>query len=358
MSNHTTRSNKRPKGSLTSFKKATVTLYLAVVIILVSVCGVLYSKYTNLVDTNLQSATAEHSDASNQAENHNASNSDSGTNDLNGHVPVTDEPIPAGTIDAEETQEPTEDVGKNGNNTEPAVTDAPVKDEVEPTIPKQTEKPIQDQKDDDSKPEGESPAVKLPTTYVVQKGDTLSTISEKFYQSKDHYALLAEHNHILFINDMKAGDTLTIPALASGNSTSGSKPQETKDYSKINLPATYLIQAGDTLSGISRMFYKSAEYVDYIADENKLDKNKGLKAGTNLVIPSLKNNQPDESIGSGDNSEDFQASEHTVKKGETLYSISKIYYGTTKHAMFIADYNHIVDINELKAGTVLKIPKP
>ncbi|MGO4547326.1 LysM peptidoglycan-binding domain-containing protein [Paenibacillus sp. 2TAB23] len=358
MGNHTTRSNNRSKGRMTSIKKVTLSLYLAVVIILVAVCGVLYSKYTNLVDTNLQSETAGHADANNQPKSSNSANSDSVDEGLHETLPVTDEPIPAGTIDAEETQEPTDDDGEIGNNPEPAATEAPVKDAVEPTIPKQTEKPSQDQKEDDSKPDGQSAAVKLPTTYVVQKGDTLSTISEKFYQSKDHYALLAEHNHILFINDMKAGDTLTIPALTSGNSSSGSKPQESKDYSKINLPATYLIQAGDTLTGISRMFYKSAEYADYIANENKLDKNKGLKAGTNLVIPSLKNDQPDESVGSGDNSDEFEATEHTVQKGETLYSISKIYYGTTKHAMFIADYNHIVDIDQVKAGTKLKIPKP
>ncbi|WP_161601421.1 LysM peptidoglycan-binding domain-containing protein [Paenibacillus luteus] len=360
MDNKTTRRNTRTKSSLSSFKKATLSLYLAVVIILVAVCGVLYSKYTSLVDTNLQSATAEHSDSNNQSGSSNSPNSDSGNSGLNGNEPVTDEPIPAGTVDAEETQEPAEDVEKNTNNPEPVATEKPVKikDEAKPTVPAQTEKPSQGQKDNDNKPTDESPAVKLPTTYVVQKGDTLSTISEKFYQTKDHYALLAEHNHILFINDMKAGDTLTIPALSSGTGTSGSKPQETKDYSKITLPATYLIQAGDTLSGISRMFYKSAEYVDYIADENKLDKNKGLKAGTNLVIPSLKNYKPDESIGSGDDSAEFEATEHTVQKGETLYSISKIYYGTTKHAMFIADYNHIVDIDQVKAGTVLKIPKP
>jgi LysM repeat protein len=358
LDNKTTRSNKRSKGSLASFKKVTFSLYLAVVIILVTICGILYSKYTNLVDTNLQSAAAEHPDSNNQAENSNASSSDSSNTVLNGNKPIADEPVPAGTVDIEETQEPTEVIEENTKKPEPTATETPVKDkdESETTVPKQTDKPSQGQKESSNKPNEESQSVKLPTTYVVQKGDTLSTISEKFYQTKEHYALLAEHNHIFFINDMKAGDTLSIPALSSGTASSG-KPQGTKDYSKITLPATYLIQVGDTLSGISRMFYKSAEYVDYIASENKLDKNVGLKAGTNLVIPSLKNYKPDESIGSGDNSAEFESTEHIVQKGETLYSISKTYYGTTKHAMFIADYNHIVDIDQVKAGTVLKIPK-
>ncbi|WP_169083907.1 LysM peptidoglycan-binding domain-containing protein [Paenibacillus sp. PL91] len=359
MENKTTRSNKRSKGSLASFKKATLSLYLAVVIILVATCGILYSKYTNLVDTNLQTAAAEQSETNNQSGNSDASNSDSSNYGQNGNESIADEPVPAGTVDAEETQEPTEVIAGNTKIPEPTATESPVKniDEAVTTVPKQAEKPSHEQPESNNKPTDKSQGVKLPTTYVVQKGDTLRAISEKFYQTKDHYALLAEHNHIFFINDMKAGDTLTIPALFSGNDSTSGKPQETKDYSKITLPATYLIQAGDTLSGISRMFYKSAEYVDYIASENKLDKNEGLKAGTNLVIPSLKNYTPDKNIGSGDNSTEFEATEHTVQKGETLYSISKTYYGTTKHAMFIADYNHIFDIDQVKAGTVLKIPK-
>lgn len=117
----------------------------------------------------------------------------------------------------------------------------------------------------------------------------------------------------MFINDMKAGDTLKIPALSSTTGSINGVQQGTKDYSKMHLPATYLIQAGETLSGVSRMFYKSVEYVDYIAKENKLDKNVGLKAGTNLIIPSLKNYKPD----------DYETTNHTVKSGETLYSISK-----------------------------------
>ncbi|WP_053375942.1 LysM peptidoglycan-binding domain-containing protein [Paenibacillus sp. FJAT-27812] len=360
MDNKTTRSNKRSKGSLTSFKKVTFSIYLAVVIILVSICGVLYSKYTNLVDTNQQTAAAENPKSNNKSGNNDPSNSDSSNVGQVGNEPIADEPVPAGTVDVEETQQPTEDIGENTKLPEPTATETPVKekDEAVTTVPKQTDKPSQDQKESsNNKPKDESQTIKLPTTYVVQKGDTLSTISEKFYQTKEHYALLAEHNQIFFINDMKVGDTLTIPALSSGTGSSGGKPQGTKDYSKINLPATYLIQAGDTLSGISRMFYKSAEYVNYIASENKLDKNEGLKAGTNLVIPSLKNYKPDETIGSGDNADEFEATEHIVQKGETLYSISKTYYGTTKHAMFIADYNHIVDIDQVKAGTVLKIPK-
>lgn len=328
MEKRTTRSSKHSKGSLASFKHTNLIIYLALVIILVGICGVLYGKYTNKVDSKPPLAAGDAEQANGQNRIGEPSESDPIHNENGGNERLEDDPISAGTVDSEEELEPAE--AYDDDVTEepaPPASNTPVRESNKRT---ETPKPAQ-----------------LPTTYVVQKGDTLSLISEKFYQSKKHYALLAEYNHILFINDMKAGDTLKIPALSSTTRSKDGGQQETKDYSKIRLPAAYLIQPGDTLSRVSRMFYKSAKYVDYIAKENKLDKNAGLKAGTNLIIPSLKNDRPDEEEGA----------DHTVKSGETLYSISKNYYGSDKYVRFIADYNHIENIADVKAGTVLKIPK-
>ncbi|WP_029192416.1 LysM peptidoglycan-binding domain-containing protein [Paenibacillus harenae] len=334
MNKRTTRSSKHSKGSLASLKQTNIIVYLAIVIILVGICLVLYDQYTNKVDSELPLAVGN-------------TDSDSINNGNGGNEQLADDPIPAGTVDSEEEQEPA-DYDDVTEEPAPTISNAPVSESDKLT---ETPKPVQIQEIT----EAPTKKVKLPTTYVVQKGDTLSLISEKFYQSKEHYALLAEHNHILFINDMKAGDTLKIPALSSTGSNVSR--QGTKDYSKIKLPATYLIQAGDTLSGISRMFYKSAEYVDDIAKENKLDKNAGLKAGTNLIIPSLKNVKPIGENGAAESFPEYETSDHTVKSGETLYSISKVYYGSDKYVTFIADFNHIVNIDDVKAGTVLKIPK-
>jgi nucleoid-associated protein YgaU len=364
-----TRSNNRQKGSFVSLKKTTLIFYLAIVIMLITICGVLYGKYLSLRDFNLQSAFAEKLEQSNeQALNNETANSNSSNDGIGGIETIVDDPIPAGSVDVDDKQEPTEDKKDTTNDAKPTESDTPPDKETiktpetsKPTLvekPDKVEKPVQEQKESDNKTTGSpSETIKLPTTYIVQKGDTLSSISEKFYHSKDHYALLAEHNHILFINDMKAGDKLTIPALSSGTGSTGGNQQGTKDYSKITLPATYLVQAGDTLSSISKMFYKSKEYVSYIAKENKIDKNAGLKAGSHLIIPSLKNYKQDEDDNSWGTSPGFETTEHTVKNGETLYSISKTYYGSNKYAMFIADFNQIVDIDNVKAGTVLKIPK-
>lgn len=147
MNNATERGNKRPKGSSVSLKKTTLTIYLAILIILVTVCGVLYSKYTSLVDAKNQAAAVENSGSTNeQTENNDPTSTDSTNNGLDGKVSLDDDPIPAGTIDVEEEQEQTEDTQKNTNHSNPVATDAPVKENNEqavPSVPKQTEKPIQ-----------------------------------------------------------------------------------------------------------------------------------------------------------------------------------------------------------------------
>ncbi|MBO7746292.1 LysM peptidoglycan-binding domain-containing protein [Paenibacillus sp. MWE-103] len=125
---------------------------------------------------------------------------------------------------------------------------------------------------------------KLPTSYVVKKGDTLSTISMKFYHSKQYVAFLAERNGIVFVNDMQPGDTIKIPALPAGAGSNAGKP-DAEDYSKVNLPATYLVRPGDTFYRISMQFYKSGSYAGFLAKQNNLDENEGLKAGMSLTIP-------------------------------------------------------------------------
>ncbi|WP_284241474.1 LysM peptidoglycan-binding domain-containing protein [Paenibacillus glycanilyticus] len=329
------RSSKHAKGRQVTLKQTILIIYLAIMIMLIGIGGVLYNKYSNKVDSNLPLATGD------------AEQSESLNNGNGGNEPLSDDPMATGNVDSDEEQVPTQDYDDVTEEPAPSASNTPVSEsdkQTENPKPAQTEKPLQST-------EALTKTKKLSTTYVVQKGDTLRLISQKFYQSKDYYSLIAEHNHILLINDMKVGDTLKIPALSSTTSSIDIGQQGTKDYSKIHLPATYLVRAGDTLSEVSRMFYKSAGYVDAIAKENKLDKNAGLKAGTNLVIPSLKNDRPDEENGA------VGSSIHTVKSGETLYSISKIYYGSDNYVMVIAKYNHIVNINDVKAGTVLKIPK-
>jgi len=49
--------------------------------------------------------------------------------------------------------------------------------------------------------------------------------------------------------------------------------------------------------------------------------------------------------------------DHAVQKGETLDSISKRYFGTTRHASAIARANPLLDPSRLREGRVIRIPR-
>ncbi|WP_020618393.1 LysM peptidoglycan-binding domain-containing protein [Paenibacillus daejeonensis] len=123
-------------------------------------------------------------------------------------------------------------------------------------------------------------------------------------------------------------------------------------------PATYLVQPGDTLYSISRMFYNSPDYVDLIVSRNNLGGPDGLRAGANLTIPSPKNGgggaQAPSSGGTSGSSTESKT--HTVREGETLFSLSRQYYGDNSGAKRIAAHNGLAEDHQLRVGEVVRIP--
>lgn len=99
----------------------------------------------------------------------------------------------------------------------------------------------------------------------------------------------------------------------------------------------YVVKKGDTLWGISNQYGVS---VTELAELNKVDAN-SLKIGQVLLIP----------IKSGINPDNMFM--YTVKKGDILYSIAKV-YGTTVQK--IRDLNYLKS-DFLSIGQVLRIPE-
>lgn len=48
---------------------------------------------------------------------------------------------------------------------------------------------------------------------------------------------------------------------------------------------------------------------------------------------------------------------HTIQPGETMYSITMKYFGTSDYIEYLAEFNQINDIREIKSGMELKIPE-
>jgi LysM repeat protein len=163
------------------------------------------------------------------------------------------------------------------------------------------------------------------TTYLVQAGDNLTSIAQRFGTSVQ---ALAAANGLSDPNYVQAGTTLTIP---------GSAP--------IGAGSTYLVQAGDNLTSIAQRFGTS---VQALAAANGLSDPNYVQAGTTLQLPSAAG-------GAGGTTAGTMGSggSYLVQAGDNLTSIAQR-LGTSVQALAAA--NGLSDPNYVQAGTTLQLP--
>jgi LysM repeat protein len=118
--------------------------------------------------------------------------------------------------------------------------------------------------------------------YVVQEGDTLESIAQKYRTSIEK---IREQNNLTEASRIKAGDNLTIPI----------KDEEPASNvtGRIVVSQTYAVQPGDTLGKIAASFKVT---VDSIKTKNGLKDGQPLQPGQTLLIPIrehvIKSNTP------------------------------------------------------------------
>lgn len=138
--------------------------------------------------------------------------------------------------------------------------------------------------------------------HTVQKGETLYAIAKAYEVSMD---AIAYENPDVF-QGIKPDQKLKIPILAT--------PYEQKEHE---------VQKGETLYGIAKKYNTTIEEIVQLNP----DVSKGIKPGQKLIIPVR-------SVASADyetpkpvkeNVAKSETIKHVVKKGETVYGISKLY---------------------------------
>lgn len=157
--------------------------------------------------------------------------------------------------------------------------------------------------------------------YKVRSGDTLSSISVKFGTNISTIRSLNNLNS----NFLKTGETLTVP-----------EGRATKGYAKNTV--NYTVRNGDTLSTIARKFDVSVSEVKSL---NSLSSS-FIKKGQKIKIPS-------DGLSSETVSKEIS---HKVRKGESLYSISRK-YGTSVSE--IKNANNISG-TKIAVNQTIKIP--
>ncbi len=113
--------------------------------------------------------------------------------------------------------------------------------------------------------------------YVVQSGDTLSTIAEVVYGEAGYWGLLARANGVSDSNPLRIGQELTIPPAPER------RPRACDHLSYATRSSIYIVVAGDTLASIAELVAPGA--ADELAVSNCVDATNPLAVGDELAIP-------------------------------------------------------------------------
>jgi nucleoid-associated protein YgaU len=123
----------------------------------------------------------------------------------------------------------------------------------------------------------------LPTEYVIQKGDDLWKVAEKFYSSGYNWVDLAQANSLKDPNLIGAGQKLTIPK-AEVKKPTVVQAEKLKADQPIS-EDTYQVQKSDHLWEIALRAYGDGYQWVKIAQANELTNPNIIHPGNNLTIP-------------------------------------------------------------------------
>lgn len=169
-------------------------------------------------------------------------------------------------------------------------------------------------------------------TYTVKAGDNYYSISQAFGVSMDD---LMELNKAKAEAKLTLGQVLKLPANAHlSNEIQVASASKTTKNKASEVPEWYVVKDGDNLAVLSRKYQVA---VSDLMRWNKLDSKAVVKVGQKVRVHAP------ETVSTG--------TYHTVRKGDTLWDISRRYGVTVQQ---ILDWNSIPD-GKVKTGTRLKV---
>lgn len=178
-------------------------------------------------------------------------------------------------------------------------------------------------------------------SYVVQPGDTLYSIAQKYDITT---TALAAYNNITNPNLLYAGTTILIPPASGtpGGSTggTGNPPSSTT--------IRYIVKAGDTLSAIAVRYNTTVQAIRNAngLTSNVIYPNQGLWITPGVYVPPVVSPPAPPTAPSGQY--------YWVQQGDNLFAIG-LRFGVNIYR--IAEANGILNLNRIYAGVPLLIPR-
>ena len=122
-----------------------------------------------------------------------------------------------------------------------------------------------------------------------------------------------------------------------------------------NIDYYYVVQGGDTLSGISMLFYGNPIYYEEIAEYNNIEDPTLIYEGQVIYLPGMLYNLIIKTHG-----EEFEPDEtYVVQKDDVMFDIIEKYYGdrSRDYVNRVATYNNMIDPNLIFEGQEILIPE-
>ena len=172
----------------------------------------------------------------------------------------------------------------------------------------------------------------IPESYVVQSGDSLNAIANKYHLKLSY---LADLNGLERTEGVHIGQTLKLTGDIPQKATSTELGQREKapNVAKNSTKATesYIVKSGESLNGLANRFGISGRE---LADLNGLKANTNLLRGQRILVPKM-------------------VVEYKVKSGDTLIGLANR-YGLATSAL--AEMNDVSPQTQLRIGDVIKVP--
>jgi len=191
--------------------------------------------------------------------------------------------------------------------------------------------------------------------HVVQTGETLWKIAEKYLNDGFRWQEIANENNIENPNSLEEGQTLVIPTKEVLPTPSDlNNPENT---SSISTEAkTHIVEEGDTLWSIAESEFGSGyNWVD-IAEANTLKNSNNIEVDQVLFIPNVSPRKQTlankEELPSSINSDSY-----IVQKGDNLWIIAVRAYGDGYKWPEIAKLNGLTHPNLIYPDQTLSLPR-
>ena len=174
------------------------------------------------------------------------------------------------------------------------------------------------------------------TPYTVVGGDTLGSISRRAYGSSKYWSVICSANELANCNLIHIGDALMLPSHAEAMSMMDDKMMMADDGMMAD--DDKMADKDDMMSDDDKM----ADKDDMMSDDDKMADKDGMMADDAMMESIML-------MEDGD-------TPYTVVAGDTLGSIAKRAYGSTKYYSAICSANELEDCNLIHVDDELMLP--